>query len=113
MTPNLARLHSVLRALCELFERTNSTTMINFHVMKRPGVGSPSPLAACWDPEPQNPGMGLAPDRTWNYFSACDFRSDHDEYTTFYANTKSSLNGVVQSLTAEGFASVPDHERQL
>jgi hypothetical protein len=39
--------------------------------------------------------------------------ADHDEYTTFYANTKSNLNRVAQSLTAGGFVSVPDYERQL
>jgi hypothetical protein len=39
--------------------------------------------------------------------------ADHDEYTTFYANTKSNLNGVVQRLAAEGFQSVADYERNL
>ena len=39
--------------------------------------------------------------------------ADHDEYTTFYANTKANLNRVVQSLKEEGFVSVPDYERQL
>jgi hypothetical protein len=39
--------------------------------------------------------------------------ADHDEYTTFYANTKSSLNGVVQALSEAGFENVPDYERNL
>jgi hypothetical protein len=39
--------------------------------------------------------------------------ADHDEYTTFFANTKSNLNRVAQPLTAGGFVSVPDYERQL
>lgn len=37
--------------------------------------------------------------------------ADHDGFTTFYANTKSNLNGVVQTLTASGFRNVPDYER--
>jgi hypothetical protein len=39
--------------------------------------------------------------------------ADHDEYTTFFANTKSNLNGVVQALSAAGFQKVPDYERNL
>jgi len=39
--------------------------------------------------------------------------ADHDEYTTFYANTKSNLNGVVQALSGAGFGEVPDYERNL
>jgi len=39
--------------------------------------------------------------------------ADHDEYTTFYANTKSNLNRVAQALSAAGFEKVPDYERQL
>ena len=32
--------------------------------------------------------------------------ADHDEYTTFFANTKSNLNRVVQALCSEGFDTV-------
>jgi len=39
--------------------------------------------------------------------------ADHDEYATFYANTKSNLNGVVQALVAGGFQKVQDYERVL
>ena len=39
--------------------------------------------------------------------------ADHDEYATFYANTKSNLNRVTQPLTAAGFATVPDYEREF
>lgn len=39
--------------------------------------------------------------------------SDHDEYSTFYADTKSNLNGVVQVLLANGFKQVPDYQREL
>jgi hypothetical protein len=39
--------------------------------------------------------------------------ADHDEYATFYANTKSNLNGVVHALSAGGFQKVPDYERNL
>jgi hypothetical protein len=39
--------------------------------------------------------------------------ADHDEYITFYANTKSNLNRVAQALTTAGFDSVPDYERRL
>jgi hypothetical protein len=39
--------------------------------------------------------------------------ADHDEYTTFFANTKSNLNGVVEALTAGGFRNVPDYERTI
>jgi hypothetical protein len=39
--------------------------------------------------------------------------ADHDEYTTFYAMTKSNLNQVVHSLLARGFTQVKDFERSL
>ena len=39
--------------------------------------------------------------------------ADHDEYTTFYANTKSNLNGIVDALSRAGFKSVPSYERDL
>jgi hypothetical protein len=39
--------------------------------------------------------------------------ADHDEYTTFYANTKSNLNGVVRALLAKGFKQVLDYQREL
>jgi hypothetical protein len=37
--------------------------------------------------------------------------ADHDEYTTFYAGTRSNLDRVVEALSAKGFAKVPDYER--
>jgi hypothetical protein len=37
--------------------------------------------------------------------------ADHDEYATFYANTKGNLNKVADSLTAKGFAEIPDYTR--
>jgi hypothetical protein len=39
--------------------------------------------------------------------------ADHDEYTTFYANTKSNLNRVVDALSQQGFEKVKDYERNL
>lgn len=39
--------------------------------------------------------------------------ADHDEYTTFYANTRSNLNRVVDVLSAQGIESVADYRRQL
>ena len=39
--------------------------------------------------------------------------ADHDEFTTFYANTKSNLNGVVEALSRKGFNWVPGFERVL
>ena len=38
--------------------------------------------------------------------------ADHDEYTTFFANSKSNLNGVVEPLLKQGFQTV-DYERNL
>ncbi len=38
--------------------------------------------------------------------------ADHDEYTTFFAHTKSNLNRVVASLTTAGFKAV-DYHRPL
>lgn len=38
--------------------------------------------------------------------------ADHDEYTTFFANTKSNLNGVAEPLIKQGFQKV-DYERTL
>jgi hypothetical protein len=39
--------------------------------------------------------------------------ADHDEYTTFYANTKSNLDPVVEALSARGFKLIQDYERDL
>jgi hypothetical protein len=39
--------------------------------------------------------------------------ADHDEYTTFYANTRSNLNRVVEALSAQGFEKVAEYSRQL
>ena len=39
--------------------------------------------------------------------------TDHDEYTTFYAMTKSNLNRVVKPLLAQGFTQVKDFERSF
>jgi hypothetical protein len=39
--------------------------------------------------------------------------ADHDEYTTFYANTRSNVSRVVEALSAEGFEEISDYERQL
>lgn len=39
--------------------------------------------------------------------------ADHDEFTTFYANTKSNLNRVVGALSAKGFEKVLNYERVL
>src|SRR5260221_3515636 len=38
--------------------------------------------------------------------------ADHDEYTTFFANSKSNLNGVVEPLHKQGFEKVV-YERNL
>ena len=37
--------------------------------------------------------------------------ADHDEYTTFYANSRSNLNTVVAALTTHGFQAVPNYIR--
>jgi hypothetical protein len=37
--------------------------------------------------------------------------ADHDEYTTFYAQTRSNLNRVTRALLDNGFRAVPDYER--
>jgi len=39
--------------------------------------------------------------------------ADHDEYTTFYANTKSNLNRVVSVLTEQGFKQVVNWQRHF
>lgn len=39
--------------------------------------------------------------------------ADHDEYTTFYANTRSHLNGVVEALVAQGFEQIVEYKREL
>jgi len=39
--------------------------------------------------------------------------ADHDEYTTFFAHTRSNLNRVVKALTDDGFKIVADYERHL
>lgn len=41
------------------------------------------------------------------------FYADHDEYTTFYAMTKSNLNRAVQPLLTQGFIEVTDFKRAL
>jgi hypothetical protein len=39
--------------------------------------------------------------------------ADHDEYTTFFANTRSNLNRVVTALSAQGFKEIRNYERRL
>jgi len=39
--------------------------------------------------------------------------ADHDEYTTFYANTKSNLERIRLSLLAKGFQEVRNYERKF
>jgi len=39
--------------------------------------------------------------------------ADHDEYATFFANTKSNLNQVVQALSGANFQSVSNYERRF
>jgi hypothetical protein len=39
--------------------------------------------------------------------------ADHDEYTTFYAQTRSNLNRVINALQDQGFESVFGYERRL
>jgi hypothetical protein len=39
--------------------------------------------------------------------------ADHDEYTTFFANTRSNLNRVVAALSAQGFKEIRDYQRRL
>ena len=39
--------------------------------------------------------------------------ADHDEFATFYANTKSNLNCVVSTLVNQGFKQIPDYQREL
>ncbi|HZV86677.1 MAG TPA: hypothetical protein VFF95_03955 [Candidatus Binatus sp.] len=39
--------------------------------------------------------------------------ADHDEYTTFFAHTRSNLNLVVRTLVDKGFKMVPDYDRRL
>jgi hypothetical protein len=37
--------------------------------------------------------------------------ADHDEFTTFYAHTRSNLNRVAEALTRGGFEAVPGYQR--
>lgn len=39
--------------------------------------------------------------------------ADHDEYITFYANTKSNVNRVTGELSKQGFQRIDDYEREL
>jgi hypothetical protein len=39
--------------------------------------------------------------------------ADHDEFTTFFANTRSNLNRVVTELSERGFKTIRDYERHL
>ena len=39
--------------------------------------------------------------------------ADHDEYTTFYANSRSNLNRVTESLLTQGFEEVSGYQRRL
>jgi len=39
--------------------------------------------------------------------------ADHDEYTTFYANSKGSLRQVALALSAAGFREISDYQRDF
>jgi hypothetical protein len=41
------------------------------------------------------------------------FYADHDDWITFYANTKSHLNHVIEPLTSHGYKIVQDWRREL
>jgi hypothetical protein len=41
------------------------------------------------------------------------FYADHDQFTTFFAQTRSSLNRIVEPLVHNGFHRLPDYQRQL
>lgn len=41
------------------------------------------------------------------------FFADHDQFTTFYASTRSNLNRIVEELGSKGFHLIPDYQRQL
>lgn len=41
------------------------------------------------------------------------FYADHDDWTTFYANTKSNLNRVITPLASQGYKLVRDWQREL
>jgi hypothetical protein len=37
--------------------------------------------------------------------------TDHDEYTTFYAHTRTNLDRIVRALSDQGFKAIPNYER--
>lgn len=39
--------------------------------------------------------------------------ADHDEYTTFFANSRSNLNRVITPLIEQGFRAIPDYMRNV
>jgi len=39
--------------------------------------------------------------------------ADHDEYATFYANTRSNLNRIAKVLSSQGFQEIAEYTRQL
>jgi hypothetical protein len=39
--------------------------------------------------------------------------ADHDEYATFYANTRSNLNRIIEALSSQGFEQIAEYTRQL
>lgn len=39
--------------------------------------------------------------------------ADHDEYTTFFANSRSNLNRVITPLMEQGFKAIPDYTRNV
>jgi hypothetical protein len=39
--------------------------------------------------------------------------ADHDEYTTFYANSESDIRRIAEALLTAGFEMVPEYERRL
>jgi hypothetical protein len=39
--------------------------------------------------------------------------ADHDEYTTFYANTRSNLNRITKALSSQGFEEIAGYQRRL
>jgi hypothetical protein len=39
--------------------------------------------------------------------------ADHDEYTTFYANTRSNLSRITEALSSQGFEEIAEYTRRL
>jgi hypothetical protein len=99
-----------------VFHAKNLKALLDRHSLSGP-VGRDWSLAAIGPEETSDLLIAMLGDWTDFWFVAAPkslvFFADHDEYITFFANERAKLDSLSDTLTAQGFKSVPNYDRKL